>query len=52
MRATDFSLLRASSQTVGDVVERLGPCVSAVQVGPPGAAAEPGDSGLLADAHG
>jgi S1-C subfamily serine protease len=44
--ATDAFLLDAYSQTVTDVVDRVGPAVVAVQVGDPGAAAGSG-SGFL-----
>jgi S1-C subfamily serine protease len=45
--ATDAFLLDAYSQTVSDVVERLGPSVAAVQVGTVGGAVAGGGSGFL-----
>ncbi|MDO9354381.1 MAG: trypsin-like peptidase domain-containing protein, partial [Solirubrobacteraceae bacterium] len=45
--ATDAFLLDAYSQTVSDVVERLGPSVAAVQVGDTGTAGSGGGSGFL-----
>ena len=47
MGATDAFLLDAYSQTVSDVVERLGPSVAAVQVGATGAASGGDGSGFL-----
>ena len=47
MGATDAFLLDAYSQTVSDVVERLGPSVAAVHVGAAGAADAGGGSGFL-----
>jgi S1-C subfamily serine protease len=47
MGATDAFLLDAYSQTVSEVVERLGPSVAAVQVGDAGAAGGGGGSGFL-----
>ena len=47
MGATDAFLLDAYSQTVSDVVERLGPSVAAVRVGEPGRDGSGGGSGFL-----
>ena len=47
MGATDAFLLDAYSQTVSEVVERVGPSVTAVQVGAAGDAAAGGGSGFL-----
>jgi len=47
MGATDAFLLDAYSQTVSDVVERVGPSVAAVQVGEAGGSAAGGGSGFL-----
>ena len=47
MGAPDAFLLDAYSQTVSDVVERVGPSVAAVQVGEAGRAGSGGGSGFL-----